>query len=733
MFNILTETVGGITRGLIRGRLDTVNSSTFNQALQSILEKEDFLILDFTECDYLSSSGIRVLMAASKVLTASGGALLLSGISPAIRNILEITGLLTIFPVFDNLGEAAKEIRKRREEVSPEREFTLEGHRLLFRDLRRGPRKVRICRETDIVGYDELGFAMGTGSPAEKLTEDPAQRGLFAVLGRCAGFIPAHTPEMADFRVVRQASEGGIHVQQAQLFGLEPGSLMTLASPGPVTPELLYRAAVQIQSFTRMEPLVALAIASDTPGNASVILAFTEVSGTTPIPPETAGGPPLTGLKFLLDELPAETPGISFQRYMDEILTMDHLEGVESLDPAEPLYQSRVWLFHAGGAEDFNSQRISVETAGDFPFEPWKAFLARRLYTDSSRVVVRPLHGGYSAQTCQVESYDDSGRKLRPTVLKIASRALITRESERCQRYALPYIMNNSAMVLGTAFYGDMGALRYNFVGIGGDESQLRWLTHYYNEWSGEKLEPLFDKLFLHILKPWYGQPVAEKIHPFRDHDPTLTFFPALCDTARELLSFPPEEQFMALKEADERLLNPYWFLKYEYPRRRNVPVSYYTSVCHGDLNMQNVLLDEAENMYLIDFSETRPRSVVSDFARLEAIFMVEKAPLEDEEDLRKMIRFLIPFYRNSTLAMENQERWKGRGQDIMDRNLFLTRKMRQYSLHCTGGQTSPVPYYIAMLEWVLPIVCYGGGSLLHKKLSAAVAALLCEEVMRQI
>jgi len=37
-------------------------------------------------------------------------------------------------------------------------------------------------------------------------------------------------------------------------------------------------------------------------------------------------------------------------------------------------------------------------------------------------------------------------------------------------------------------------------------------------------------------------------------------------------------------------------------------------------------LLDGEMNVYLIDFSETRPRSVVSDFARLEAIFMIEHA-----------------------------------------------------------------------------------------------------------
>ncbi len=59
------------------------------------------------------------------------------------------------------------------------------------------------------------------------------------------------------------------------------------------------------------------------------------------------------------------------------------------------------------------------------------------------------LHGGYSAETFQVDSYDREGRKMRPTVLKIAGRDIISREAERCTNYALPYIMNNSAMVFG--------------------------------------------------------------------------------------------------------------------------------------------------------------------------------------------------------------------------------------------------------------------------------------------
>jgi hypothetical protein len=55
---------------------------------------------------------------------------------------------------------------------------------------------------------------------------------------------------------------------------------------------------------------------------------------------------------------------------------------------------------------------------------------------------------------------------------------------------------------------------------------------------------------------------------------------------------------------------------------------------------------------------------------------------------------------------------------------------MRKYAIECTSGEITIVPYYIALLEWILPIVCYGGISLPHKKLSAYVAGLICEKIM---
>jgi hypothetical protein len=359
-------------------------------------------------------------------------------------------------------------------------------------------------------------------------------------------------------------------------------------------------------------------------------------------------------------------------------------------------------------------------------------FLARRLYSDSSRVIVKPLHGGYSAQTFQAESFDAQGRKMGPTVLKISGRDLISRESERCRKYALPYIFNNSAVVQGTDFFGDTGALRYNFVGIGGEESRLKWLTNYYHQEELDVLDPLFDKIFLTILKPWYGQPIHETIFPFRDHDPTFTFFPFIYDTINEVLSISANEQWIQIPESKQKVLNPYWFLKHEFARLRETGIPYFTGICHGDLNMQNILLDEKLNVYLIDFSETRPRSVVSDFARLEAIFMVDNAPLETDADYIDYLDFIGAFYAIERLDEMPVFHYAGRHQEKIQKNTALTLKMRRYAFDSTGGNPDPIPYFLALLEWVLPIVCYSSAPLPVRRLSMIVASKLCEQVMKQ-
>ena len=139
----------------------------------------------------------------------------------------------------------------------------------------------------------------------------------------------------------------------------------------------------------------------------------------------------------------------------------------------------------------------------------------------------------------------------------------------------------------------------------------------------------LVNTLFTRVLKPWYGQPRWEPVALYADHDPTTAVPDAVRGRRSRCSASRPTASGCPARSSARDLLNPYYVLQHEFPRRRQRSRLWYTSICHGDLNMQNVLVDERENIYVIDFSETRPRNIVSDFARFEPIVKFEQVPIE--------------------------------------------------------------------------------------------------------
>lgn len=725
------------------GRLDANASTYLELALQPLLESEQFVILDLSQCPYMSSIGIRVLLKTKKKLLAKQGDLYLTGLVPAVFQVIEMAGLHNIFQIEENPDAAREAICKIQENSPKTIEYVFDGIQYIYNQLNFINQPVLQWDDNGIAGYNELKFSIGFGTPAESGADNQEQFGLFVTTGNCAGFIPDDSCHAADFRVSPEPAKAGIMLKEAFSFGDQPSGLLRLKGTGKVSFQQLVEASgmlkqrlspenaglmlLVIVNQNHLEPFIAITLFADKHLHALTLLQGMENFQHLNLTEEKRK---LPGAVFTLSELNGTDMEIPFAQQIKDNLTIENIVDIQALQKNENLENPLVWVFFAKDLSDAKAHRLAIEPDPEIIFEPYKAFLVRRLYTDSARVKVDQLHGGYTAQTYQVTSYDVEGRKMRPTVLKVANRAMITRESEHCQQYALPYIFNNSAVVLGAEFYGEMGALRYNFVGIGGEASQLKWLTHYYNNADMDLLGPLFDKIFLHILKPWYGQPVSKTIFLFKDHDPTFTFFPYIYKTVSELLSISADEKFIQVEEVSKPILNPYWFLKYEFARRRDESIDYYIGICHGDLNMQNILLDEKMNVYLIDFSETKPRSVISDFARLEAIFLVDNAPLDDETDMPDYLKFITHFYSIEHLNEILEINYTGRHREKVAKSAKLALKMRKYAFDTVHGNSNPVPYYLALLEWVLPIVCYSL-PIPQRRLSMIVSSILCEKVMK--
>lgn len=692
------------------GRLDALCSQNFEAELEPYLENNKYLIIDLVECNYISSTGIRILLKSHKRLVSVQGKLIITGLLPEVYQVLEMAGLHKILNLANTTQVALEEFELLTCNQSiifklGEREF---GYQQFCKNY--GP--LRKWDSPEMTGCNELGFSVGYGASAESENVENLQFGLFVTASTCAGFIPDDKSVPPDFRVSPDPSNIAIMVKNALSFGEVPSGVLSVNGESLTINDFI-SAGEHITGLVPDVKDILMVLVNRDPEKPSISI--------------------VPGLTFKIERLRKADNISTIAKFLSNNLTIGNIVSVDAVSANEQLNDPFAWLFLPDRVEDLDLGRLKIDVKGGSSLEPYQYFLIRKLYTDEANVIIEPLHGGYSAQTYQVTSFDKDGRKMRPTVLKTANRAMIDRESQRCQQFALPYIFNNSAAVLGTKFHGDRGALVYNFVGIGGEGSKLIWLTHLYQRESVDTLIPLFDKIFLQILKPWYGQAVEATIFPFRDHDPTLTFFPHIYKVVNDLFSLSSDDKYIQFPGGSDKTINPYWFLKNEFTRRREVGLHYFESICHGDLNMQNILLDENLNVYLIDFSETKPRSAVSDFARLEAIFIGDNAPLDSSEDIVTYLEFVRSFYTSDNLNDIPSYIYRGAHREQVEKQAVLSLRMRKYAFESVHNNPDIIPYYFALLEWILPIVCYSSASESHKRLSMYICGLLCEKINKSI
>ena len=85
---------------VISGRLDTTNYSRLEKKLMELIESsQDKILVECSALDYVSSSGLRVLLMALKKITLMKGKFVLCGLQNNIREIFEVSGFTNIFEV----------------------------------------------------------------------------------------------------------------------------------------------------------------------------------------------------------------------------------------------------------------------------------------------------------------------------------------------------------------------------------------------------------------------------------------------------------------------------------------------------------------------------------------------------------------------------------------------------------------------------------------------------------
>ena len=94
---LTTEKNGTYLTVRLSGELNTLTAPELSALLAQELGDVKALTLDFTECDYVSSAGLRVLLATFKQMKAAGGGMKLSNVGENFQDVLQNTGLDAVF------------------------------------------------------------------------------------------------------------------------------------------------------------------------------------------------------------------------------------------------------------------------------------------------------------------------------------------------------------------------------------------------------------------------------------------------------------------------------------------------------------------------------------------------------------------------------------------------------------------------------------------------------------
>ena len=98
MLNITINEQAGRLVAAIVGDLDNAASSQAESGLAPVFERTDCdVVIDCTELNYISSSGLRIMLNIYKHTRANGHKAILKGLSEDVKEVFQLSGFLQLY------------------------------------------------------------------------------------------------------------------------------------------------------------------------------------------------------------------------------------------------------------------------------------------------------------------------------------------------------------------------------------------------------------------------------------------------------------------------------------------------------------------------------------------------------------------------------------------------------------------------------------------------------------
>jgi anti-anti-sigma factor len=93
----------------VKGKIDAVTAPEFEKAISNLIAQgENIFLLNLSGLEYISSAGLRSILAAAKQLKPKGGNILFCGLKGPVKDVFRVSGFGTIFKIFETQEDALK-------------------------------------------------------------------------------------------------------------------------------------------------------------------------------------------------------------------------------------------------------------------------------------------------------------------------------------------------------------------------------------------------------------------------------------------------------------------------------------------------------------------------------------------------------------------------------------------------------------------------------------------------
>ncbi len=113
-FAVQTIDEGGVVVLALSGQLDSRTAPVLEGETAKALGKDcNALLFDLTALDFVASAGLRVVIMVGKRLASDGGAIALCGLNASVREVFDIAGFSSLFPILPDRARAVAELAGR--------------------------------------------------------------------------------------------------------------------------------------------------------------------------------------------------------------------------------------------------------------------------------------------------------------------------------------------------------------------------------------------------------------------------------------------------------------------------------------------------------------------------------------------------------------------------------------------------------------------------------------------